>query len=161
MKQKNILIIFVSLAVIVCAGIFLAYYVSHRSEHRGVVNSGLPMETVSIGGVLIDVEIASNDEQRELGLSNRASLAEGKGMLFVFDPPRDVGFWMKDMNFSLDMIFANTDGVILNIAHDVSPDTYPNQLFHSAGEVRYVLEVPAGYAEKEGIAVGQVIEVRK
>ncbi|HVY72768.1 MAG TPA: DUF192 domain-containing protein [Candidatus Paceibacterota bacterium] len=119
------------------------------------------METVSIGGVLIDVEIASNDEQRELGLSNRASLAEGKGMLFVFDPPRDVGFWMKDMNFSLDMIFANTDGVILNIAHDVSPDTYPNQLFHSAGEVRYVLEVPAGYAEKEGIAVGQVIEVRK
>lgn len=118
------------------------------------------MGTVSVGTITIDVEIASNDEQRELGLSNRTSLEEGKGMLFVFEPSRAVAFWMKDMNFSLDMIFANKDGIIVNIAHDVSPDTYPNQLFHSAGDITYVLEVPAGYTAKQGIAVGQTMQVR-
>lgn len=160
MKQR-IIVILISLVCVACAGIFLAYYVSHRSVHTGVVNSNLPMETVSIGTVSVEVEVASNDAQRELGLSNRTSLAEGKGMLFVFDAPRAVAFWMKDMNFPLDMVFANEDGIILNIARNVSPDTYPNQLFHSAGEVKYVLEVPAGYTAKQGIAVGQTMKIHQ
>lgn len=123
------------------------------------VNRDLTVKTIAIGSALIEVEIADTDAERELGLSNRSSLRAGTGMLFIFDPAKKVGFWMKDMRFSIDMIFARKDGTIVNIARVVTPDSYP-KIFPSLGEVRYVLEVPAGYSDIVGIAVGQKIVVQ-
>jgi uncharacterized membrane protein (UPF0127 family) len=122
-------------------------------------NPNLPVETITIGHTTLGVEVATTDPQRELGLSNRTSLENGKGMLFVFEPPKVTRFWMKDMRFSIDMIFADADGVVLNIAHDVAPETFP-ATFASKGLARYVLEVPAGYAAQAGIAEGQKIVVQ-
>lgn len=122
------------------------------------------MEIITVGGKEIKVEVASNDTQREQGLSDRTSLENGHGMLFIFDPARNVGFWMKDMHFSIDMIFADEQGVVVKIDRDATPESYfnkkPPQIFPSDVPVRYVLEVPAGYSETVGIAIGQKIVVK-
>jgi len=123
------------------------------------INSNLPMEIISIGPTTLQVEIASTDAEREQGLSDRTSLVPGHGMLFVFDPPKDVSFWMKDMQFSLDMVFADADGVITKIDTNVTPASYP-ELFPSGSPIMYVLEIPAGYAAAHGIAIGQKIVVQ-
>ncbi len=114
--------------------------------------------TVTIGQATVQVEVEDTDASREQGLSGRGSLPEGNGMLFVFDTPGNYGFWMKDMNFSLDMLFIDAAGTIVTIAPNASPAGYhlnPPQVFGPAAPVLYVLEVPAGFASAHGIAVGQ------
>jgi uncharacterized membrane protein (UPF0127 family) len=144
---------------ILVAGALVMTYPMWAPQSKVEPNSGLPMKTISIGSHTLEVEIASTEPQRQLGLSGRTSLAYGHGMLFVFDPPKPVGFWMKDMNFSLDMIFADGNGTIQKIDSDVAPGTYP-KVFQSGFPTYFVLEVPAGYSAAQGIAVGQKIVVQ-
>jgi len=122
------------------------------------------MQTVTIGETKIQVEVTSTDAQRQQGLSDRTSLKAGHGMLFIFDPAQPVGFWMKDMHFSIDIIFADDEGSIVKIVSNASPESYSNQQppqrFFSDVAIRYVLEVPAGYAEAQGVAIGQKIVVQ-
>ena len=119
----------------------------------------LPTKQLTINTTTLTVEMATTPQQEEQGLSGRTGLAEGAGMLFVFDPPKTPGFWMKDMRFSLDIIFAKEDGTIVTIYKNISPDTYP-QHFSPSEAVRYVLEVPAGFAAAHAIAEGQKIVVQ-
>jgi hypothetical protein len=116
----------------------------------------LPTERITVGNVPLSVEVAATSAQQESGLSGRAGLATGTGMLFVFPQPAEVGFWMKDMRFSLDIIFADKDGVIVTIHPNLSPETYP-ALFGPTAPAQYVLEVPAGFAQAHAIAIGQKI----
>lgn len=150
-------IIFLIAAVV--AIIILVGYHAKNPISALAINSNLPMEIIAIGKTTLQVEIASTDAEREQGLSDRTSLVPGHGMLFIFDPPKDVSFWMKDMQFSLDMVFADENGVITRVDTDVSPDTYPT-VFPSGSPIRYVLEIPAGYAAVHGIAKGQKIVVQ-
>ena len=119
----------------------------------------LPTEHILVGSVPLVVEVASTPQEQEDGLSGRAGLADGTGMLFVFPQPADIGFWMKDMRFSLDIIFADAAGTIVTIHPNLSPATYP-ETFSSASPAKYVLEVPAGWAAAQGVAVGQKIVVQ-
>ena len=167
MKYAKYLILLV--AIIVVFAVLLRYHANQQapaSTTSGAdtsaalaINAHLPMETIKIGSTTLRVEVASDDAERQQGLSDRTSLEQGTGMLFVFAPPRAVNFWMKDMQFSLDMVFANTDGVIIKIDTDVTPESYP-KLFPSGSPIMYVLEIPAGYAATSGIAVGQKIVVQ-
>lgn len=119
-----------------------------------------PIASVTIGTTTVQVEVADTDAARTQGLSGRSSLAEGRGMLFVFDTPGTYGFWMKDMNFPLDIIFANASGTIVTIYPNLSPDSYnktPPDIFYPTSPAKYVLEVPAGFAAAHGVGVGQQI----
>ncbi|MBY0473156.1 DUF192 domain-containing protein [Patescibacteria group bacterium] len=151
-----------ALIIVFSLGVCVYLYNAHTTQLQP--NPGLPMKIITIGEKSIQVEIASNDAQRQQGLSDRTSLATGRGMLFIFDPARKVWFWMKDMYFSIDMIFADDKGSIVKIVRNASPESYsqhqPPQIFPSDASVRYVLEVPAGYVEAEGIAIGQKIVVQ-
>ena len=112
---------------------------------------------VSVGDTVVRVEVADTEAAREQGLSGRTSLPEGSGMLFVFDAPGTYGFWMKDMNFSLDMIFADVSGKVVTVDQNLSPESYyqnPPQTFYPSAPAKYVLEVPAGFAAAHGIAAG-------
>ena len=64
---------------------------------------------------------------------------------------------MKDMRFPIDIIFADNAGVITMIYHSVLPETYP-EVFYPKQLARYVLEVPGGYARKQGIVEGAKIQ---
>jgi uncharacterized membrane protein (UPF0127 family) len=116
----------------------------------------LPTKHIIVGSVPLDVEIASTPQEQEDGLSGRAGLAPGTGMLFVFPQPALVGFWMKDMLFSLDIVYADASGTIVTIHPDLSPQTYP-ETYPPTTPAQYVLEVPAGWAAANGVAVGQKI----
>lgn len=115
--------------------------------------------SVLIGSTTVAVEIADTYEARMQGLSGRSALPQGSGMLFVFEREGEWGIWMKDMQFSIDIIWADTDGRVVSVAHKVSPETYPNA-FYPAKPARYVLEVPAGFAASRGIVEGVSLVVQ-
>lgn len=116
------------------------------------------MHTVRIGSTQVAVDIADTASLREQGLSGRTGLPDGQGMLFVFQEDGLWAFWMKDMRFSIDIIWADAQGRVITVAPDLSPDTYP-QTFLPQAPARYVLEVPAGFAERHGIAEGDTIVI--
>lgn len=111
---------------------------------------------ITVGPARVAVEVADTDQLRVDGLSGRTGLAEGAGMLFVFGYDEAWGIWMKDMRFALDIIWADAEGKIVHIEESAQPDSYPT-IFRPGTPARYVLEVPAGFVEREGIEVGQQI----
>lgn len=98
---------------------------------------------VSVNGQTIRVEIADTDEERIMGLSGREALAEGTGMLFVFEEGALQGIWMKDMKFPIDIIWLDESLNIIDIEKNVTPDTYPH-VFYPPRPVKYVLETNPG-----------------
>lgn len=113
---------------------------------------------ILIGKTPLAVEIADTPSERARGLSGRESLKEGEGMLFVFDEPSRVGFWMKDMNFAIDIIWIDAQGRVVGVEKGVKPESYPDTLIPPE-EVKYVLEVPAYFSDTASINVGDVLTI--
>lgn len=118
--------------------------------------------TVVIDGkVNVRVSVASNDRSRERGLSGKEALAADEGMLFLFDRPDTLAFWMKEMNFPIDILWI--DGTtIADMTTDV-PVPVPGErlpLFSPRVPVDKVLEVPAGFARAHGLKVGMPMDIR-
>ena len=117
----------------------------------------LPLRNVSIlradgGRVELEVEVASNDEQRRLGLMGRTTLAPRHGMLFDFGTPIVATMWMKDTPLSLDMLFLDERGQVVWIGEHTTPNSLA--LISTPQLVRYVLELEGGAAQRLGIAAG-------
>jgi len=104
-------------------------------------------QEIEINNNQIKVELANNEYKQIKGLSNRASLAQGQGMLFIFSSEDIPGIWMKDMNFSIDVVWLSEQGKVIYLKENVSPDTYP-KVFKSKQVSKYVLELPE-YSIKE------------
>jgi uncharacterized membrane protein (UPF0127 family) len=101
----------------------------------------------------INTEVSSTTGERELGLSGRTRLAPDSGMLFIFPNPGIYGFWMKDMNFPIDIVWIDESHNVVSINSDVATSTYPDSLFPPSN-ISYVLELNAGAAREFGIATG-------
>jgi uncharacterized membrane protein (UPF0127 family) len=99
-------------------------------------------------------EIARTDDQRERGLMWRQSLADGEGMLFVFEWDRILSFWMKNTLIPLSIAYIAYDGRILEI-HDMEPRNL--RPVRSGRSARYALEVPQGWFARVGIKAGDVL----
>lgn len=117
------------------------------------------LKTTRIGLPLgdIDVEISDTPDLRERGLSRRMSLAPNDGMLFVFQIPGIYGFWMKDMNFPIDIVWIDNDHRVVAMNLDVATSTYPESIFPSSS-ISHVLELNAGSAREFGIATGTILK---
>lgn len=102
------------------------------------------------------VDVVNTPETRGRGLSGREQLGKDEGMWFVFDHPARYGFWMKDMNFPIDIIWLDDRYRVVHIEANVSPNTYPKS-FTPDEESLYVLEVAAGRAEVAGITEGATL----
>ncbi|MBO0350027.1 DUF192 domain-containing protein [Phormidium pseudopriestleyi FRX01] len=113
-----------------------------------------------IGDQTIDLEVATTPEQQAIGLMYRSEIAPNRGMLFPFNPPRTVTFWMKNVEINLDMIFLR-DGEVLAIADDVPPCTSDPCPFYGPenSPVDHVLELGGGRAAELGIQVGDQIAI--
>ena len=99
------------------------------------------------------VEVAATPEQQERGLMFRRSLGPDRGMIFPYDPPQDVSFWMKNTLIPLDIIYIRSDGTIVRITHAKALDLTPLP----AGEpIIAVLEIRAGQSAELGIKEGDV-----
>lgn len=119
---------------------------NHATQPETRQNSGLQERTATIGNTTLQVELAETAQQQQTGLSHRESLKQGKGMLFIFNEDSSQPIWMKDMQFSIDIIWLNVAMKVVHIEQRVTPETYP-QIFQSPTPARYVLEVPAGYTD--------------
>jgi len=141
-------------------GILLASLTIERPAPRDPLSPSVQsLSYVSVGSTTISVEVADTQGERTQGLSGRTTLPEGHGMLFVFEREGDWGIWMKDMKFSIDIIWMNREGNIITIARDVAPQTYPNA-FYPTQPALYVLEVPAGFSDKNGVAEGMGVVLK-
>lgn len=116
---------------------------------------------LKIGDNILNIEVADTAETRERGLSGRADLAEGEGLLFVFDTDGYYGFWMKDMNFPIDIAWLDSDKKIIYIEKNISPETYPKVFYAQKDKSPilslYVLELPAGFLVRNNIQIGDSV----
>jgi hypothetical protein len=108
---------------------------------------------VYVDGTAVHVTIADSPQEREQGLSGRAQLPPDEGLLFVFGEPGIYSFWMKDMLFSIDILWFSEERELIHIEEKVRPDSYPTQYAPEADSL-YVLEVPAGFVEEYEINIG-------
>jgi uncharacterized membrane protein (UPF0127 family) len=123
------------------------------------VNPSLPMGTLVIGGrVAVRVELARSVQEKMRGLSGRADLKSGHGMLFLYERPQPIGIWMKDMRFPLDILWMQ-DGRIVHIERNAPPlpPAGPERVYTATGDL--VLEVPAGFVGKHKVRVGDAVKV--
>lgn len=112
---------------------------------------------IKVGKQEVIVEIVDDEEERSRGLGWRKDLPKDSGMLFVFETPARYSFWMKDMFFPIDIIWVDENKEIVAISKNISPETYPES-FSPSESVKYVLEVNAGWAEENGVKIGDSVE---
>ncbi len=117
----------------------------------------LATKSIRIGNTSLQVEIARTNETRVSGLSNRSELREGTGMLFEFEQDGRYSFWMKEMKFPIDMIWFDAGRRVVHVVNGATPESYPT-LFTPTTLSRFVLEVPAGFATRHNIVVGDSFE---
>ncbi|MFM7088432.1 MAG: DUF192 domain-containing protein [Candidatus Paceibacterota bacterium] len=134
-------------------------FLSLRRPGRDIPVSRSEINVVEIGGKAVKVELALSDTEKAKGLSGRPSLKEEEGMLFVFENTTRHPFWMKDMLIPIDMIWIDEVGVVVYIAHEAQPNSYP-ALFGSNVESKYVLEVTAGFAKRHKVVIGSKVNFR-
>lgn len=120
-----------------------------------------PLKEIKIGNLKIQVEIANSPEERGKGLSGIKSLPENQGKLFVFEEQNLLpSFWMKDMLIPIDIIWIN-DGKVAKIHKNVQPEPEGTklQLYYPDTPIDYVLEVNAGFSDKNGIKNGDSVDL--
>lgn len=122
-----------------------------------IVGKNSTTDILQINGRSFSLQIAKTEAQRELGLGNRASMPTDQGMLFIFPQVQPECFWMKDMHFSLDMVWVNKNKQVVYIKHNVSPNTYPDS-FCPVQPVAYVIELNAGTTDTTGMRVGETLD---
>ncbi len=123
----------------------------------------LPTVVVHAPKADLTLEVARTGSQREHGLMNRTELAPHSGMIFVFDRDEFVNFWMKNTLLPLDMIFIGADGTVRRVYADVPvlhPQTSDERIPLEGAPAKYVIELGAGEAAKDGIAAGVKLDLR-
>lgn len=107
--------------------------------------------------ISLSVEIADSPEEHAEGLMERTTLPNNQGMLFIFPDEKQRIFWMKNMSISLDILFMDAAGKIVDIKKDFHPCTAdPCELYYSLPAM-YVLEVNVGFVQKHGVEIGDVV----
>lgn len=101
---------------------------------------------ITIGDKKYKVEIADTPEKQEKGLMDRESLPEDQGMLFIYDEPQDLSYWMKNTLISLDIIFIDDDMEVVSVKQGQPMSEEPI----TENDVQYVLEVNSNSGIEEG-----------
>lgn len=108
--------------------------------------------------ICVKAEIADSAAKRKTGLAFRKSLDEQEGMLFVFVKETRPSFWMKNMEFPLDIIWIGQDRRIVALTTEVPPCSGSCESLVPEVAVKYALEVNAGFSKRHGIKVGDSLE---
>lgn len=119
-----------------------------------------PGAVAEIAGQTVLLEVAQTPQQQAKGLMYRTALADNRGMLFPFNPPQAVSFWMKNVSISLDIIFLQA-GKVVNIAANLPPCTRnPCPVYPSEVPINQVIELRGGRAAELGLKPGDPISIR-
>jgi uncharacterized protein len=121
----------------------------------------LPIEgVVTIGTHSFNLEVARTRAQQATGLMYRRWMPDDRAMLFPFNPPQPVSFWMKNVILSLDMVFVR-NGIVLEIAAEVPPcQQDPCPTYGPADAVDQVIELRGGRAKALQLKKGDPVTIR-
>lgn len=155
--HNNRFFILLGSALLLLGVLFLLFC---KKEAPVVIVPGYTDGVVVSGDMRIAVSIADSPQEREQGLSNTSPLLVNTGKFFVFEESGYHGFWMKDMNYSIDIIWLDESMSIVSIAQNVSPESFP-EVFYPAGTSMYVLEAMAGFSTIHGLEIGQSFTLEK
>ena len=133
------------------AGCLLSVSFALSAIAQGMPQTQLQRTTLNAGMHLIQVQLAQDFEQRQIGLMWRKEMPQNEGMLFVFDQPAVQCFWMRNTLLPLTAAFVSDDGSIVNLA-DMKPLNDDSHC--SKKPVRFVLEMNQGWFAKRNIQAG-------
>ncbi len=123
-----------------------------QSPARGQTAQKLEVKMLRVCGEQLQLEIAKSERERGIGLMHRNSLSHPHGMLFIFEDPRPLSFWMKNVPFDIDIGFFDSKGVLINThtMHGTSLLQMDKSLpsYKSKGPSLYAVEVEKGFFEK-------------
>lgn len=117
---------------------------------------GLPVITMNLGSQTFTLEVADSESTRARGLMHRDSMPADHGMLFVFDAPQELNFYMKNTRIPLDIIFVDQNGRVVSIAR-MRP--YDMSTTSSAAPAQYAIELNQGAVARAGVAVGDLLHI--
>lgn len=173
LKKNNFFVSAIIVFLVIGFFIFLTFF--YKSEEKKIdlkpeVSSEAEnfyvnkIQYIKIAGKILKVELALTPEAQEKGLSRRKELREDEGMLFVFNHTDKYPFWMKDMNFAIDIIWLGEDLRVVYIKKNAQPESYLPagkaglETFFPNQDAKYVLEVLAQFSEKNNLKEGDKIE---
>ncbi len=144
-------------AIVIVAGaafFFAPLFASADGQAMILPVDPTPLVVESKGGRRsFSVEIARDPAERSSGLMFRQTMPDDRGMLFVFERTQAVGFWMKNTPMPLDLIFIGEDGRIRAVRQG---EPRSEAVISPEQPVRFVLELKAGTAARNGIADGDL-----
>lgn len=154
--MKNISLIFGVLILLVL--IFLTW---RFNTFQGIIKK---TATVEIQNKVFQVDVAETEKQKQVGLSEKSTMADNRGMLFLFKEPGFYTFWMKKMQLPIDIIYIK-DNKIVTIFKNISPPQDKNTpdeklpLFTPKQQADKVLEINAGLSDQYKIKEGDSVKI--
>ncbi len=150
--KLRIFVIVLALGLFISSAVLLTRKLSGSLSLNAAAVTTSSAPTVTIDGKTFVVEMATTIDQQTQGLSGRTSLNPNNGMLFVFNPATSEAFWMKDMNFSLDIVWIYQNKIVDISRHEPAATASQNTnkdwpLIYPAGSADNVLEVNSGAAD--------------
>ncbi len=150
MLRENIRLILGAVVVLFFLMILITIFLSRQTG-----------TSIKIADETFKVKVARTDKEKQVGLSDTKRLGEKNGMLFVFDKADKYSFWMREMDFPIDIIYIKGNEVVEVIENAPAPSS-PNSdlpIYQSSTEADKVLELNSGTAKKYNITKGTKIEV--
>lgn len=115
--------------------------------------------TIVFKNVVVKASIADTEDLREKGLSGRVTLPDGEGMWFVYQKNGLYSYWMPEMHFPIDIVWFDENLHVVYLQENATPESYPH-VFTPNVLSRYVLEVPGGFVQKNGIVLGDGVSAQ-
>ncbi len=154
MKTSKLQIIIIT--IIFPAGLLYGYLHERNLSFSDIFLPGTPV--LHIAEIPVRVEIAETEAERVRGLSDRESLGNVDGLLFIFPEASRHAIWMKDMRFPIDIIWVSQDLKVVSINENATPNSYP-AVFRPTEDARYAIETNVHFADTFGIKVGQSVRL--
>ncbi|HLA76401.1 MAG TPA: DUF192 domain-containing protein [Vicinamibacteria bacterium] len=137
--------------------VLLGFLVSTTVGPLWAAPAVIPLKLPS--GKVLQTEVMIKDEDRQMGLMFRPSLAQDRGMLFVFDRLDFHAIWMKNCKFPIDIVWLDENRKVVHLAERVPPcKADPCPVYPPLQRAAYVVELNAGQARREKAAIGSVLD---
>lgn len=112
--------------------------------------------SLSLAGHDYQATIMRTEAARERGLSGTASLPSTDAAFFIFPKDAEWAIWMKDMRYSIDIVWLDKEKTVVQTVKNATPESYPNTVFRPGKNARYVIELASGTIERTGIKIGDI-----
>ena len=153
--MKIVLGLFALLLIIVVGAKFSMDYLANNP------NPFVKTPTATINNQTFKLFVAKSAKEKEIGLSGKDSLSQDYGMYFPFEKPDYYSFWMKNMKFSIDMIFLSSNKIV-TIYENLEPplkDLKNPPLYKPSEPADAILEINAGLSKKYNIKIGDGVKI--